>query len=152
VGGLQLSVVQTPGHTADSLTFHLPADGALLTGDTILGRGSAVIAHPDGHLKSYLASLDRLSALAQATGAGWVLPGHGPASPHPAELISAYQQHRRERLEAVAAALRSGTTDTEELLAVTYPDVPEELRWAARLSLAAQVEYLVEGAEALPAG
>jgi glyoxylase-like metal-dependent hydrolase (beta-lactamase superfamily II) len=152
VGGLQVSVVETPGHTSDSLTFHLPADGALLTGDTILGRGSAVIAHPDGHLASYLASLERLAELAQRTGADWVLPGHGPASTHPAELIADYQQHRRERLAAVAAALQSGTTDPERLLAVTYPEVPEDLRWAARLSLAAQVEYLVEGAPALPAG
>jgi glyoxylase-like metal-dependent hydrolase (beta-lactamase superfamily II) len=152
VGGLELSVVETPGHTSDSLTFHLPADGALLTGDTILGRGSAVIAHPDGHLASYLASLERLAELAHRTRAGWVLPGHGPASTQPAELLADYQQHRRERLAGVAAALQSGTSDPEQLLAVAYPDVPAELRWAARLSLAAQVEYLVEGAPALPAG
>ena len=141
-GGLELSVVATPGHTADSLTFLLPADRALLTGDTVLGRGSAVIAHPDGHLRSYLDSLARLAEVAERTDAAWVLPGHGPANPEPARLLADYLEHRRERLGLVAAALGEGTTDPDALLDVAYPDVPEQLRWAARLSLAAQVEYL----------
>ena len=47
--------------------FLLPADGALLTGDTVLGRGSAVIAHPDGHLGAYMASLARLAEVAERT-------------------------------------------------------------------------------------
>ncbi|MFF5422156.1 MBL fold metallo-hydrolase, partial [Streptomyces misionensis] len=62
-GGLELRVVPTPGHTADSLSFHLPADRAVLTGDTILGRGTTVVAHPDGRLGDYLDSLRRLRSL-----------------------------------------------------------------------------------------
>ena len=143
-GGLRLTVLATPGHTADSLTFLLSADGALLTGDTILGRGSAVIAHPDGDLRAYLSSLGRLADLAQESGARWVLPGHGPACPDPAGLIADYTQHRRERLELVAGAHAQGITELDALLDVAYPEVPAELRWAARLSLAAQVEYLAD--------
>lgn len=144
--GLELSVVATPGHTHDSLTFLLAADGALLTGDSVLGRGSAVIAHPDGHLGDYLASLERLTHLAQATAARWVLPGHGPANADPAGLLADYLEHRTQRLALVEAAMRSGCTDLDELLDVAYPEVPAILRWAARLSLAAQVEYLTERA------
>src|SRR5690606_35916887 len=59
VGGLELRVVPTPGHTSDSLCFHLPADRAVLTGDTVLGRGTTVVAHPDGRLGDYLDSLRR---------------------------------------------------------------------------------------------
>ena len=151
VGGLELSVVATPGHTTDSLTFLLTADKALLTGDTVLGRGSAVIAHPDGHLGAYLASLARLADLAGSTGAGWVLPGHGPACPDPAGLLAGYAEHRRERLDLVAAALAAGTTAPDDLLAVVYPEVPPALRWAARLSLAAQVEYLTDRAPGIGA-
>ena len=51
---------------ADSLSFLLPADGAVLTGDTVLGRGTTVVAHPDGQLGAYLDSLHRLHALAEA--------------------------------------------------------------------------------------
>jgi glyoxylase-like metal-dependent hydrolase (beta-lactamase superfamily II) len=151
VGGLELSVVATPGHTTDSLTFLLPADGALLTGDTVLGRGSAVIAHPDGHLGAYLKSLGRLADLARTTAADWVLPGHGPACTDPAGLLADYVEHRRERLELVAAALAAGTTEPDALLDVVYPEVPSALRWAARLSLAAQVEYLTDRAPGLSA-
>ena len=143
VDGLELAVVASPGHTADSLSFLLPADHALLTGDTVLGRGSAVIAHPDGDLRAYLSSLDRLAALSQDTQAHWVLPGHGPACPDPAGLIADYRQHRRERLAQVAEAWDRGITDPDALLDAVYPEVPADLRWAARLSLAAQVEYLV---------
>lgn len=149
IGGLELSVVATPGHTTDSLTFLLPADGALLTGDTVLGRGSAVIAHPDGHLGAYLTSLGRLQELAGSTGAQWVLPGHGPACPDPAGLLADYVEHRRERLALVAAAMAAGTTEPDALLASVYPEVPDALRWAAALSLAAQVEYLTDRAPGL---
>ncbi|RSS83203.1 MBL fold metallo-hydrolase, partial [Streptomyces sp. WAC02707] len=63
VGGLELRIVPTPGHTSDSLSFHLPADRAVLTGDTILGRGTTMVAHPDGRLGDYLDSLRRLRSL-----------------------------------------------------------------------------------------
>ena len=152
VAGLELSVVATPGHTTDSLTFLLAADRALLTGDTVLGRGSAVIAHPDGHLAAYLSSLGRLSRLAAEISAEWLLPGHGPACPDPSGLIGDYVEHRGERLASIESAMRAGTTELDALLDLTYPEVPPDLRWAARLSLAAQVEYLVDRADALPAG
>ena len=105
VGGLELAVVATPGHTADSLSFHLPADGALLTGDTVLGRGSTVVAHPDGRLGDYLDSLVRLRSLAESTAATSVLPGHGPALVDPVDAVSAYLAHRQGRLDQVRAAV-----------------------------------------------
>ncbi|CAM5718507.1 Hydroxyacylglutathione hydrolase [Streptomyces californicus] len=99
-GGLELRAAPTPGHTADSLSFHLPADRAVLTGDTILGRGTTVVAHPDGRLGDYLDSLRRLRSLTVddgvhtgaagpragpggRAGGGGVLPGppRAPAGP-----------------------------------------------------------------------
>ena len=82
-GGLELQVVPTPGHTADSLSFHLPADAAVLTGDTVLGRGTTVVAHPDGRLGDYLDSLRELRSLTvddgvrrscRGTGRCWTTP------------------------------------------------------------------------------
>ena len=58
VAGLDVRVLATPGHTADSVSFVVPGDEpGLLTGDTILGRGTTVVAHPDGRLADYLGSL-----------------------------------------------------------------------------------------------
>src|SRR3954452_5557671 len=78
VDGLEFRVVGTPGHTGDSLSCLLPADGAVLTGDTVLGRGTTVVAHPDGRLGPYLESLDRLHDLAETGAVTSILPGHGP--------------------------------------------------------------------------
>ena len=75
--GCELRVVATPGHSADSVCLLLPADGALFTGDTVLGRGTTVIA-TDGNLGDYLRTLDQLRELAEAQGVGLLLPGHGP--------------------------------------------------------------------------
>ncbi len=67
--GCEIRVIATPGHTADSVSLLLPADGAVLTGDTVLGRGTTMISR-DGSLADYLGSLDRLRALAELRRAG----------------------------------------------------------------------------------
>lgn len=139
--GLEVRVVATPGHTADSLTFHLPAEGAVLTGDTVLGRGTTVVAHPEGRLGDYLHSLQRLADLA-AAGVTRVLPGHGPVLDDAAGVLEAYRVHRAERLAQVAAALAGGATTAEAVVDVVYEGIPEGVRPAALLSVAAQLAYL----------
>ena len=100
VDGLEIRVVATPGHTADSLSFVLPAEAAVLTGDTVLGRGTTVVAHPDGQLGAYLDSLDRLHALAEAHEIGTIWPGHGPVIDDALGALDYYIAHRAERLAA----------------------------------------------------
>jgi glyoxylase-like metal-dependent hydrolase (beta-lactamase superfamily II) len=150
IGGLHLDVVATPGHTADSACFVIDADAALLTGDTILGRGSTVVARPDGELADYLATLHRLRALVDERHLLAVLPGHGPVVDDPAAKIDAYLQHREERLQQVrAAAITSDTVD--EVLHAVYGDVAPEVQFAARWSLLAQLDYLRDQGVNVPA-
>ena len=139
-GGLEVRVVGTPGHSADSLSFLLagPGDGAVLTGDTILGRGTTVVAHPDGVLAAYLESLRRLQELGDIT----VLPGHGPELPSAGVVASEYLAHREQRLEQVRAALAAGATTAQEVVEIVYADVDRVLWPAATLSVRAQLEYL----------
>lgn len=139
--GCELRVVATPGHTADSLSLLLAADGALLTGDTVLGRGTTVIA-ADGSLGDYLRTLDELRALADSAGLRTLLPGHGPLLADPAAVIDYYIAHRRERLDQVRAALAAGARTPAEVVAVVYADVDRGLRAAAELSVRAQLDYL----------
>ena len=142
VRGLEVRVEATPGHTADSISLILAADNALLTGDTVLGRGTTVVAHPDGELSAYLETLDRLRAL---TGSGEVVriwSGHGPVIPDAAAMVAFYRVHRRERLDQVRAALADGAVDVEGVLERVYADVPTAVWPAARLSIAAQLVYL----------
>ncbi len=144
VGGLELRVVPTPGHTADSLCFHLPADQAVLTGDTVLGRGTTVVAHPDGRLGDYLDSLRRLRSLTVDDGVHTVLPGHGPVLDDAQGAVEFYLAHRAHRLAQVETAVENGCTSPEDVVARVYADVDRSLWPAAELSVRAQLEYLRE--------
>lgn len=139
--GCELRVVATPGHTADSLSLLLPADGGLLTGDTVLGRGTTVIAN-DGSLSDYLRTLDELRSLADDAGLQVLLPGHGPLLSDPAGVLGYYIAHRRERLGQVRAALATGARTPTEVVAIVYADVDKSLWPAAELSVRAQLDYL----------
>ncbi|MEU0060851.1 MBL fold metallo-hydrolase [Streptomyces sp. NPDC006334] len=144
VGGLELRVVPTPGHTADSLCFHLPADRAVLTGDTILGRGTTVVAHPDGRLGDYLDSLRRLRSLTVDDGVHTVLPGHGPVLEDAQGAVEFYLAHRAHRLAQVETAVEDGHRAAADVVAHVYADVDRSLWPAAELSVRAQLEYLTE--------
>lgn len=145
VAGLEVAVLATPGHTADSLSLLLPDDGVLLTGDTVLGRGTTVVAHPDGELMAYLASLERIAQLTASGKVTQILPGHGPIVVDAAEAVRYYLEHRRERLDQVRAALAAGDRTADEVVARVYAQLPRQMWPAARLSVLAQLAYL--GAE-----
>lgn len=135
-GGLEVRVAHTPGHSSDSLSFVLP--DAVLTGDTILGRGTTVVAHPDGVLAHYLASLQRLRDLGDVV----VLPGHGPELPHAGHAAQHYLDHREARLEQVRQAVEAGARTPREVVEVVYADVDRVLWTAAEMSVRAQLDYL----------
>ncbi len=165
--GVRLDVIATPGHTADSVSFHLPDDnavddgapeapprgagstsgGTMITGDKILGRGSTIIAHPGGSLGAYLRSLDRLAQF----GAIPALPAHGPGLPDLAEVCARYTAHRASRLDEVRTALeklgRAPSGDPELVSTVVdlvYARVDPAVRFAAEASTRAQLEYLAQ--------
>ncbi len=155
VDGLEVRVIGTPGHTADSLSFLVSAERAVLTGDTVLGRGTTVVAHPDGQLGAYLDSLDRLHALAAEQEIASIWPGHGPVIEEALPALDYYRSHRVERLAQVEQALAELRDQphpegvaTEELprqvVEIVYSDVDPVLWGAAELSVRAQLAYLAQ--------
>jgi len=142
VGGLGLEIVAVPGHTTDSLGILVTDDGSLLTGDTVLGRGTTVIAWPDGVLGPYLDSLARIRELVLEGAATRFLPGHGPVVEDPLPVIDFYLEHRAERLDQVRSAMAAGAVTVDEIVAVVYADVERHLWPAAELSVRAQLDYL----------
>lgn len=144
--GVELRVLATPGHTSDSLCFAVAE--AVLTGDTVLGRGTTVVAHPDGRLADYLDSLRRLHDWAQEGGTTRaVLPGHGPELPDLAAVTGYYLRHRQERLEQVRAALEQlgPAAAAADVVPVVYAAVDRALWPAAEWSVRAQLVYLRGG-------
>lgn len=140
VPGLSVERLLTPGHTADSVCFVVDALGerAVLTGDTILGRGTTVVAWPDGDLADYLASLDALCD----QGSVPALPGHGPALADTGAAARFYLAHRRARLDQVRVARQAGARSPGEVVEVVYADVDRSLWPAAEWSVRAQLAYL----------
>lgn len=136
--GLRISVMATPGHTADSVCFLI--DDAVLTADTILGRGTTVIDHEDGDLGDHLDSLRRL----RGVGHRMVLPGHGPELDDMVAVSETYLAHREERLDQVRTALGDLGDDAgaRQIVEHVYTDVDEKLWDAAEWSVQAQLNYL----------
>ncbi|AUI62226.1 MBL fold metallo-hydrolase [Amycolatopsis sp. BJA-103] len=133
--GLELSVLHTPGHTGDSIC--LVSDGQILTGDTILGRGTTVLHD----LGDYLRSLRKLIELPGGTTG---LPGHGPELPDLAATAREYLAHREERLDQVRSALKilGAEATPRQVVEVVYADVDKALWAPAEWSVRAQLDYL----------
>jgi glyoxylase-like metal-dependent hydrolase (beta-lactamase superfamily II) len=142
-GGLRLEVLATPGHTHDSVCF--VTDDAVFTGDTILGRGTAVVTWPDGDLGAYLESLRALSAYPRT-----LLPGHGPVGANCGAVAQDYLSHRHERLDQVRAAMAAGADTPESIVDAVYADVDPRVRFAAEQSVRAQLDYLRRESQPAP--
>ncbi|MFN3602408.1 MAG: MBL fold metallo-hydrolase [Dietzia sp.] len=147
--GLDIIVLATPGHTADSISlevrpagtgFTAPADCVVL-GDTILGRDSTVLDSTDGDLGDYLASLDLLAA----RGDGVVgIPGHGPDVADTARAAQVLARHRRDRLEQIVSAREELGRDAsaEAITKHIYRDVTPFLLKVAEQSTLVALRYL----------
>jgi glyoxylase-like metal-dependent hydrolase (beta-lactamase superfamily II) len=143
IDGVRLDVLASPGHTTDSASFLVRDDAALLSGDTILGRGTTVVAHPDGALGAYLDSLHALRATVDSLeGPVRLYPGHGPVLSDAGAVIDAYLAHREERLAQVRDAVEAGAETAEDVVERVYADVDPVLWPAATLSVRAQLDYL----------
>ncbi len=144
VAGLPpLTVLTTPGHTGDSVCFEV--EGAVLTGDTLLGRGSTMVGHPDGGLADYFASLRRLGKRCGPDTA--LLPGHGEPGGGLVETIDRALAHRVERLDQVRRALGSGARTPQDVVDRVYGELEPGLRAAAAATVQAQLEFLGEWRE-----
>jgi len=145
-GGSLLRVLTTPGHSSDHLSYlHVPS-GDLYTGDLVLGSGTAMVGDPDGHMGSYLASLERLSELHPVR----ILPGHGEPVTDPVERLGEYHRHRLERERQIETAVRDGAASVSGIRERVYEDLPASLEWAAEASIRAHLKHLEECGERLP--
>ena len=136
--GATLRALHAPGHAQDHLCFMLEEEGALFSGDNVLGVGTTVIPAHGGDLLDYLHSLERL--LAQAPRA--IYPAHGPQIANGEGKIREYIAHRHEREKQILAALEQGLALIPEMVRRIYVGYPESLHPAAAMSVASHLRKL----------
>jgi glyoxylase-like metal-dependent hydrolase (beta-lactamase superfamily II)/8-oxo-dGTP pyrophosphatase MutT (NUDIX family) len=136
---LQLEALHTPGHARGHLCFYDKDHGALLTGDNILGVGSVLIDPPEGNMRDYLNSLERMRSLPNLS---VLFGGHGPAVATPYQKINEYISHRLERERNILEAVRNGATDPRQIVAKVYTDVSPKAYALAERAVLAHLEKL----------
>lgn len=134
-----LEAIATPGHTPNHLAFALEGEGTIFSGDHVMGWSTTVVAPPDGAMRDYMESLDRLLARPEAL----YHPAHGGPIGEAHTYVAALADHRRARAGAVLDRLSAGPATIPELVEAIYRGLEPGLVPAARLSLFAHVEDLV---------
>jgi glyoxylase-like metal-dependent hydrolase (beta-lactamase superfamily II) len=131
LGAARLRIHHTPGHMGNHIC--LSWEGGMFTGDQVMGWAPSLVSPPDGDLTDFMASLDRLEALAP----GILYPGHGDPVQDGIGRIRALRAHRRGREAAILAAVTAGARTLNTVTAAVYTDVdPRLLPAAARNVLA----------------
>jgi glyoxylase-like metal-dependent hydrolase (beta-lactamase superfamily II) len=138
----QLVALQTPGHAPDHMAFHWPTANAIFCGDLMMGGlDTAVVAAPEGNLREYLASLQRLRDLRPEI----IYPAHGPPFTDPDADIERYLVHRRRREQQVIDAIAAGARDLDEITGRVYgAGLDPRLRDFARAAVQAYLAHLRE--------
>jgi glyoxylase-like metal-dependent hydrolase (beta-lactamase superfamily II) len=138
VDGMEIEVIATPGHCANHLAYGLVGTDVLLTGDHIMGWSSTLVSVPDGSMGDYLASLDRVLATSYRR----YLPAHGGAIEDGPAYARALKAHREARNGEVVEAVRAGARSVGAITRRVYPGLAPMLVPAARMTVAAHVDYL----------
>ncbi len=136
---IKLRAMHTPGHARGHLCFYEERTGTLISGDNIVGLGSVLIDPPEGNMRDYLASLERLRALPNLS---VIFGGHGPAIGNPYAKLDEYISHRLERERNILEAVREGATTPKDLVARVYTDVSPKAHAMAERAVMAHLEKL----------
>jgi len=125
IDGHELVAVATPGHTSNHLCFAY--QGALLTGDHVMGWSTTVVFPPDGDMAAYMASLDKLRQRDDRI----YYPAHGPAVTKPEQYVRGLMGHRMQREQQILKLVAEQPRDIPDIVANAYPGLDPRLVTAA---------------------
>jgi len=138
--GISFETIETPGHTANHLCFALGEENLLLSADHVMGWSTSIVAPPDGSMRDYMASIDKLLNRPEQT----YLPGHGGVIRDALSYVRDLKQHRLNRESSILSELGSAAQTIPQIVARLYADVDPSLHRAAGLSVFAHLEDLAE--------
>lgn len=125
VDGKPVTAVATPGHTSNHLCFAY--DGALLTGDHVMGWSTTVVVPPDGDMAAYMQSLERLRQRDERA----YYPAHGPPVTNPQQYVRGLIGHRMQREKQILRLVGEKPRDIPDIVANAYPGLDPRLAVAA---------------------
>lgn len=137
--GYALTAIHTPGHASNHLCFAFAQENALFSGDHVMAWSTSVVAPPDGNMRHYMASLEKLAARDETI--YW--PGHGAPVTSPKRYVRGLASHRRMREAAILERLAAGEGDIASIVARIYVGLDPRLRPAAGLSVLAHLDDLL---------
>jgi glyoxylase-like metal-dependent hydrolase (beta-lactamase superfamily II) len=137
--GWALEAIATPGHTANHMAFALRGTDVLFSGDHVMAWATSIVAPPDGAMRDYMASLEKLRARPEQI----YLPGHGGAVRDAPRYVERFIRHREARESAILRRLGAGAADIPTLVRAIYIGLDPRLTGAAGLSTLAHLEDLV---------
>lgn len=136
---ISLRAMHTPGHARGHFCFYEERTGTLISGDNVVGLGSVLIDPPEGNMRDYLNSLERMRSLPNLS---VIFGGHGPAIANPYAKIDEYISHRLEREQNILQAVRQGAATPKEIVARVYTDVSPKAYAMAERAVLAHLEKL----------
>ncbi|NKB77658.1 MAG: MBL fold metallo-hydrolase [Gammaproteobacteria bacterium] len=136
----EIEAVHTPGHCSNHLCFAYLDENTLFCGDHLMAWSTTVILPPDGNVRDYLQSLEKLAHRNEST--YW--PTHGPSIVEPHQYIDQIMSHRRQRIDQIRSSLKNAPATLSELRKALYPEIPTRLYTAAEYSILASIGYLTE--------
>ena len=139
-GEIELETIEAPGHSGDHLVFFERGEGALFTGDVVLGEGYVAVLPPEGDMRAYVHTLERL--VADFPDARTIYGGHGDPVTDPAAKLRDYLEHRRLREQQIAAALAGGEKTVGEIVRLLYANTDRGLWGAAAEQVRAHLNAL----------
>jgi glyoxylase-like metal-dependent hydrolase (beta-lactamase superfamily II) len=139
-GGFEVQAIHTPGHAPDHICYHIPATNILLSGDHVMGWNTSVIAPSEGHMGSYIRSLELLMERRDAA----YFPAHGGPVFEPQRYVKALIFHRRWREGEITECLRAGVGSIAGMVPRMYNGIEPSLTGAAMMAVLAQIEYMIE--------
>ena len=135
-----LDAIHTPGHAPDHLCYALVGKRMVFSGDHVMGWNTSVIAPPEGNMRDYLESLERLLERYDVA----FFPGHGGQIKSPRRVVRAYLMHRKWREAAIYKCIEDGLSVIPQIVPKIYTKLDEKLFGAAALSVLAHLEHLTE--------
>lgn len=135
-----LTAVATPGHTSNHLAVAMDVDNTLFTGDHVMGWSTTVVAPPDGDMRAYIDSLEKV--IGRHDSILW--PTHGGPITEPQPFLTAYLEHRYERERQIIQQLAGGNNTIPGIVKVLYANVDKRLHRPARRSVWSHLRKLVD--------